>query len=160
MPVSQQIRKASESTPIPFTPLRRHLDGALHIPRLELRGAEIAQSRVDPDPVVEALYVLEDLERRPLITPDELMRWTGSKTGALIIHDGRALALPSRDVSETFVAGMLGMTSPEAERHMMEDALARRETRHAAAPPVWTGAGGAEGPKTVAARADYTPEGF
>lgn len=42
-----------ESTPIPFTPLRRHLDGALHIPRLELRGAEIAQSRVDSDPVVE-----------------------------------------------------------------------------------------------------------
>lgn len=52
-----------ESTPIPFTPLRRHLDGALHISRLELRGAEIAQSRVDPDPVAEALYVLEDPER-------------------------------------------------------------------------------------------------
>ena len=60
------LESESESTPIPFTPLRRHLDGALHIPRLELRGAEIAQSRVDPDPVVEALYVLEDLERRLL----------------------------------------------------------------------------------------------
>ena len=102
----------------------------------------------------------EGVVRRPLITPDELMRWTGRETGALVIHDGRALALPSRDVSETFVAGMLGMTSPEAERHMMEDALARRETRNAAAPPVWTGAGNAGGPKGVAARVDYTPEGF
>ena len=65
----EQIRRAldeSESTPIPFTPLHRQRGGALHIPRLELRGAEIAQSRVDPDPVAGALYVLEDLERRPL----------------------------------------------------------------------------------------------
>ena len=28
-----------ESTPIPFTPLRRHEGGLLHVPRLELRGA-------------------------------------------------------------------------------------------------------------------------
>lgn len=33
---------------------------------LELLGAEVAQRRVRPDPVVEALYVLEDLERRSL----------------------------------------------------------------------------------------------
>ena len=32
----------------------------------------------------------EGIVRRPLITPDELMRWTGRKTGALVIHDGRA----------------------------------------------------------------------
>ena len=102
----------------------------------------------------------EGTVRRPLITPDELMRWTGRETGALVIHDGRALALPSRDVSETFVAGMLGMTSPEAERRMMEDALAHRETRNAAAPPVWTGAASGDGPKRAATRSGYTPEGF
>lgn len=102
----------------------------------------------------------EGAVRRPLITPDELMRWTGRETGALVIHDGRALALPSRDVSETFVAGMLGMTSPEAERRMMDDALAQRETRNAAAPPVWTGAAGGDGPKRAATRSGYTPEGF
>lgn len=101
----------------------------------------------------------EGTVRRPLITPDEMMRWTGRETGALVIHDGRALALPSRDVSETFVAGMLGMTSPEAERRMMEDALAHRETRNPAAPPVWTGEGD-DGPKRASARVGYTPEGF
>ena len=69
------------------------------------------------------------------------------------------LALPSRDVSETFVAGMLGMTSPEAERRMMEDALAHRETRNPAAPPVWTGESD-DGPKRASARVGYTPEGF
>ena len=101
----------------------------------------------------------EGTVRRPLITPDELMRWTGREIGALVIHDGRVLALPSRDVSETFVAGMLGMTSPEAERRMMEDALAHRETRNPAAPPVWTGESD-DGPKRASARVGYTPEGF
>lgn len=102
----------------------------------------------------------EGIVRRPLITPDELMRWTGRETGALVIHDGRALALPSRDVSETFVAGMLGMTSPEAERRMMEDALSHRETRNTASPPVWTGEAGGDGPKRAASGTEYTPEGF
>lgn len=102
----------------------------------------------------------EGIVRRPLITPDELMRWTGRETGALVIHDGRALALPSRDVSETFVAGMLGMTSPEAERRMMEDALSHREERGAAAPPVWAGVAGGDDPKRAASGTGYTPEGF
>ena len=52
------------------------------------------------------------------------------------------------------------MTSPEAERRMMEDALSRREVRNTTAPPVWTGGGSAApAPKDVP-RADYTPEGF
>ena len=62
-------------------------------------------------------------------------------------------------MSETFVAGMLGMTSPEAERRMMEDALAHRETRNTASPPVWTGEAG-DGPKRAASGTGYTPEGF
>lgn len=102
----------------------------------------------------------EGVVRRPLITPDELMRWTGRETGSLVIRDGRALALPSRDVSETFVAGMLGMTSPEAERHMMEDALAHREIRNETSPPVWTGTGGGTTARRGTARVGYTPEGF
>lgn len=102
----------------------------------------------------------EGTVRRPLITPDELMRWTGRETGALVIRDGRALALPSRDVSETFVAGMLGMTSPEAERRMMEDTLARREARNETTPPVWTEAGGETAPHRGTALVGYTPEGF
>lgn len=54
----------------------------------------------------------EGTVRRPLITPDELMRWTG------------------------------------------------RETRNPAAPPVWTGAAGSDGPKRTASDIGYTPEGF
>ena len=55
--------RGRESTPIPFTPLRRIHGGALPMPRLELRRAEVPQRRVDPDPVVESPDVLEDLER-------------------------------------------------------------------------------------------------
>lgn len=102
----------------------------------------------------------EGTVRRPLITPDELMRWTGRETGALVIHDGHALALPSRDVSETFVAEMLGMTSSEAEKHMMEEALSRREIRNETAPPVWTGVDGEIQAPRDGARVGYTPEGF
>lgn len=77
-----------------------------------------------------------------------------------MIHDGHALALPSRDVSETFVAEMLGMTSSEAEKHMMEEALSRREIRNETAPPVWTGVDGEIQAPRDGARVGYTPEGF
>ena len=59
-----------------------------------------------------------------------------------------------------YVAGMLGMTSPEAERRMMEDALSHREERGAAAPPVWAGVAGGDDPKRAASGTGYTPEGF
>ncbi len=58
----------TESTPISFTPLRR-LQAAIvlgPVGPLELLEAEVSQRRVGPCPVVEALDVLEDLERRPL----------------------------------------------------------------------------------------------
>lgn len=47
----------SESTPISFTPLRRHRVAVLLGPvgPLDLLGAEVPQRRVRPDPVVEAL---------------------------------------------------------------------------------------------------------
>lgn len=64
----QVVARVTESTPISFTPLRR-LQAAIvlgPVGPLELLGAEVSQRRVGPYPVVEALDVLEDLERRPL----------------------------------------------------------------------------------------------
>ena len=59
-----QGESESESTPIPFTPLRCPRGGILRVPPLELIGAEVSQRRVGPRPVAEALDALEDLERR------------------------------------------------------------------------------------------------
>lgn len=106
----------------------------------------------------------EGLVRRPLISPDELQRWTGRETGALVIHDGVPMAFPSKDVTETFIGPLLGMTSPETERALMEQSVATREIRNQAAPKVWHGpdAPGATAsalakPKTGSG---YVPEGF
>ena len=82
------------------------------------------------------------------------------RNGCLVIHDGRALALPSRDTSETFVAGALGMTSPEAERRMIEEALGHHEMRNEVAPSLWTGASEETAARRGTARVGYTPEGF
>lgn len=103
----------------------------------------------------------EGLVRRPLITPDEIQRWTGRETGALVIHDGVPMAFPSRDVTETFVGGMLGMTSSEAERTLMERSIASRRMRNKEVPRVWNGIVvnniAAAGRK---AADSYVPEGF
>lgn len=106
----------------------------------------------------------EGLVRRPLITPDELQRWTGRETGALVIHDGVPMAFPSRDVTETFVGPMLGMTSPEAERALMEQSTARRKIRNETAPRVWQGPIAPDATSTAPTKpktaAGYVPEGF
>lgn len=106
----------------------------------------------------------EGLVRRPLITPDELQRWTGRETGALVTHDGVPMAFPSRDVTETFVGPMLGMTSPDAERTLMEQSVARRETKNEAVPKVWNGPAVPDATAAEPARAKtvagYVPEGF
>ena len=104
--------------------------------------------------------------RRPLISPAELQQWTARRTGALVMHDGAVLAFPSRDVSETFVGGMLGMASPEAERALMEAALLDRVERNVEVPETWRGApaagtdAGAAGPDgaAIAPKDGYTPE--
>lgn len=103
----------------------------------------------------------EGLVRRPLITPDEIQRWTGRETGALVIHDGVPMAFPSRDVTETFVGGMLGMTSPEAERALMERSIASRRIRNKEVPRVWNGID-TNNAATAGRKAtgDYVPEGF
>ncbi len=81
----------------------------------------------------------EPVMRRPLISPDELMRWTAKGTGTLVMRSDSTLALPSRDVTETFLGRELDMTSPEAEHAMMEAALVGGEIRNAKLPPVWDG---------------------
>ena len=90
--------------------------------------------------------------------------WTGRETGALVIHDGVPMAFPSRDVTETFVGPMLGMTSPEAERALMEQSTARREIRNETVPKVWQGptdpGGAATAPTKPKTVAGYVPEGF
>lgn len=106
----------------------------------------------------------EGLVRRPLITPDELQRWTGRRIGALVIHGGVPMAFPSRDVTETFVGPMLGMTSKEAERALMKSSMEGRELRNVAVPKVWSGPRAVEGnsqagPRVIPPQA-YTPEGF
>ena len=106
----------------------------------------------------------EGLVRRPLITPDELQRWTGRETGALVIHDGVPMAFPSRDVTETFVGPILGMTSPDAERTLMEQSTARRKIRNETAPKVWRGPTAPDATSTAPTKpktaAGYVPEGF
>lgn len=77
--------------------------------------------------------------RRPLISPDELMRWSAKGAGTLVIRGDSTLALPSRGVTEAFLERELGLTSPEAERAMMEAALVGGEARNTTLPPVWDG---------------------
>lgn len=102
----------------------------------------------------------EGLVRRPLISPDELQRWTGRETGALVIRDGVPMAFPSRDISETFVGDELGLTSPEAERALMEAALSGLEERNPEAPGPWRGPGGGVPARAKTPGTAYTPEGF
>lgn len=103
----------------------------------------------------------EGLVRRPLIAPDELQRWTGRETGALVIRDGVPMAFPSRDIADTFVGEELGLTSPEAERGLMEAALSGLDVRNPEPPETWRGPrAGGEPARAGAAGAPYTPEGF
>ena len=80
-----------------------------------------------------------------------------------MIHDGVPMAFPSRDVTETFVGPMLGMTSPEAERALMEQSTDRREIRNETVPNVWQGpctTDGTAAPTRPKAVTSYVPEGF
>lgn len=74
--------------------------------------------------------------RRPLITPSELMAWSARENGALVIDTEGPMALASRDITETFLGPLLGMTSPEAEGALLARAL-EGEARNAVPAPVW-----------------------
>ena len=74
--------------------------------------------------------------RRPLITPSELMAWSARENGALVIDAEGPMALASRDITETFLGPLLGLTSPEAEGALLARAL-EGEARNDAPAPVW-----------------------
>lgn len=74
--------------------------------------------------------------RRPLITPSELMAWSARENGALVIDAEGPMALASRDITETFLGPLLGMTSSEAEGALLARAL-EGEARNDAPAPVW-----------------------
>lgn len=74
--------------------------------------------------------------RRPLITPSELMAWSARENGALVIDAEGPMALASRDITETFLGPLLGMTSPEAEGALLARAL-EGEVRNTSPAPVW-----------------------
>lgn len=79
----------------------------------------------------------------------------------LVIRDGVPMALPSRDITETFVGEELGLTSLEAERALVERDPTGLPIRNGSAPEPWRGPRSAEAqahPKKVDGA--YTPEGF
>ena len=74
--------------------------------------------------------------RRPLITPSELMAWSARENGALVIDAEGPMALASRDITETFLGPLLGLTPPGAEDALLARAL-EGEVRNAGPAPVW-----------------------
>lgn len=102
--------------------------------------------------------------RRPLMTPAELMAWSARENGALVIDENGPMALASRDITETFLGPLLSLASPEAERAMLETAVAG-EPRNTGAAPVWRlpekpkeGKGKPTGPRKH--KVSATPDGF
>ena len=74
--------------------------------------------------------------RRPLITPSELMAWSARENGALVIDAEGPMALASRDITETFLGPLMGLTSPDAEGALLARAL-EGEVRNTFPAPVW-----------------------
>lgn len=74
--------------------------------------------------------------RRALMTPSELMAWSARENGALVIDENGPMALASRDITETFLGPLLGLTSPETEGTLLAQTL-EGEARNTAPAPVW-----------------------
>ena len=101
----------------------------------------------------------DSIIRRALIDPSELTKWS-PKNGMLVLHEGQVLALASKDVSETFVSGMLGMEDETRQYKAMEKHLVPRNLPQ---PVIWTEPtpDGTEGGLDLSVRGlDYEPEGF
>ena len=62
--------------------------------------------------------------------------WSARENGALVIDAEGPMALASRDITETFLGPLLGLTSPEAEGAMLARAL-EGEVRNTVPAPVW-----------------------
>lgn len=74
--------------------------------------------------------------RRPLMTPSELIAWSARENGALVVDGTGPMAIASCDITETFLGPLLGLTSAEVERVLLESAVAG-EDRNVGAAPVW-----------------------
>ena len=100
-----------------YTSSRRD-GGAFPVPRLELLGAEVAERGVRPHPVVEALDVLEYLQRRLLAALE------GARVHALRLHEAhqrlhRGVVPRRRDRPRRGPDAVVAHGAAEPERHVL-----------------------------------------
>lgn len=75
-------------------------------------------------------------QRRELITPDEFLKW-GPDIGNLLIGHGGAYAMPSPELSETFVNGMLGLGDAGFNEALRAAKKRERAASANASAPLW-----------------------
>lgn len=75
-------------------------------------------------------------QKRDLITPDEMLRW-GPDVGNLLIGHGGVYALPSPELSKTFVNEMLGLGDREFNDSLRAKKKAERPERNSKPAPIW-----------------------
>ena len=75
-------------------------------------------------------------QKRDLITPDEMLRW-GPDVGNLLIGHGGVYAMPSPELSLTFVNGLLGLGDREFNDSLRAEKKAARPERNPKPAPVW-----------------------
>lgn len=75
-------------------------------------------------------------QKRDLITPDEMLRW-GPDVGNLLIGHGGVYALPSPELSKTFVNEMLGLGDRESNDSLRAKKKAERPERNPKPAPIW-----------------------
>ncbi len=75
-------------------------------------------------------------QKRELITPDEMLRWS-SDVGNLLIGHGGVYALPSPELSKTFLNEMLNLGDREFNDNLRAEKKARRPERNSKPAPIW-----------------------
>ena len=75
-------------------------------------------------------------QKRELITPDEMLRW-GPDVGNLLIGHGGVYALPSPELSKTFLNEMLGLGDREFNDNLRAKKKAARLERNSKPAPIW-----------------------
>ena len=75
-------------------------------------------------------------QKRELIMPDEMLRW-GPDVGNLLIGHGGVYALPSPELSKTFVNEMLGLGDREFNDSLRAKKKAERPERNSKPAPIW-----------------------
>ncbi len=75
-------------------------------------------------------------QKRELITPDEMLRWS-SDVGNLLIGHGGVYALPSPELSKTFLNEMLNLGDREFNDNLRAEKKAQRPERNSKPAPIW-----------------------